>query len=232
MMIRFSERTANVIKNAYEISRKNHVEYIGTEHLLYGIFLEESNKAYELLKQEGLTLDALINGLEQVSGKELDETAKIDDIQDINQVVNFFTPRTRRVLEIAALAAKNVALDVIEPEHLLIAIIRENENVAVKLMSASGMDVKKIYAELMKFSEEDIAGNEPQFPSSDPEIDEINENLRDLADDGQGQPGSQGHTSKRDGKERTKTPNLDKYGRDLTLAAQKGEIDPIIGREQ
>lgn len=240
MMIRFSERTANVIKNAYEISRKNHVEYIGTEHLLYGIFMEEAGKAYELLAQEGLTPDALINGLEQVSGKELDETAKIDDIQDINQVVNFFTPRTRRVLEIAALAAKNVALDVIEPEHLLIAIIRENENVAVKLMSASGMDVKKIYSELMRFSSEESSAKEPNFPSSDisrdpssdPEIDEINDNLRDMTDDAQGQSGGQGHSSRRDGKERTKTPNLDKYGRDLTMAAQKGEIDPIIGREQ
>ena len=159
MMIRFSDRTAAVIKNAYEVSAKAGLEYIGTEHLLYGIFSEKENKAFELLEAEGLNEDILINALAQVSGKAIDEDHYPDTDADINKIIESFTPRTKRVLEISALAAKNSAMNVIEPEHLLMAIIREADNVALKILAASGADVRRVYGELMALSDPAVTGS-------------------------------------------------------------------------
>ncbi len=225
MMIRFSDRTALVIKNAYEASMKSGLAYIGTEHLLYGIFSEKENKAYEILEGSGLNDDIIINSLAQVSGKAMDEDAAVGDETDINKIVESFTPRTKRVLEISAMAAKNAAQSVIEPEHILMAVIREGDNMALRIMAAAGMDTRKIYGELMSFNTPDSAaedGNENGH-GGDPEISEINDNLKKYA--GKEGKGSSGKTG-------GKTPALDKYGRDLIAASAAGEFDPIIGREK
>ncbi|MHB1454953.1 MAG: ATP-dependent Clp protease ATP-binding subunit [Saccharofermentanales bacterium] len=245
MMVRFSERTGLVMKIAYEASRKSGLDYVGTEHLLYGILSEEANAAFELLASEGLTINAMKDALKQVSGKSMNEDETVEDIADVNKLIEMFTPRTKRVLEIAAMAARNAAQSVVEPEHLLIAIIRENENMALKIMTAAGMDVRRIYADLMaslisesgesESGREDGEGGE-DFPDqageehSSSDFEDINQNLRKFAENqNSGKDGSA--TSGKD-KGKGKTPNLDKYGRDLTKAAANGEFDPIIGREQ
>lgn len=241
-MVRFSERTGLVMKSAYEAAKKSGLDYVGTEHLLYGILCEEANTAYGLLSSEGLTIDAMKDALKQVSGKSMNEEAAVDDISDVNKMIEMFTPRTKRVLEIAAMAARNAAQSVVEPEHLLIAVIRENENMALKVMTAAGMDVRKIYAELMTSliseADESESGGEggEDLPedsgegSSNSEFDDINQNLRKYAEGKEGGKDKSAAPEKDKGK--GKTPNLDKYGRDLTKAASNGEFDPIIGREQ
>ncbi len=243
MMIRFSERTAQVMQSAYEAAKKSQTDYIGTEHLLYGIMKEESGISYELLNEDGLQLEALEDALSQVSGKAIDPSKEFEHINDINQVVAMFTPRTKRIMEISVLAARNVSQNVIEPEHLLIAIIREGENVASKILQATGVDLRKVYEELMKSQgdtgaskiqeEEESFGNDQNDDNSpDSDIDEINENLKDLQQQSGGIGNSAASQVGSKGKGRIKTPNLEKYGRDLTLAAKNGEFDPIIGREQ
>ncbi|MHB1484355.1 MAG: ATP-dependent Clp protease ATP-binding subunit [Saccharofermentanales bacterium] len=231
MMIKFSERTSEVIRRAYEAAKQNKVEYIGTEHLLYGIFKEESGLSYELLSSEGLTVEALEDALEQVSGKALDKNASVEEMTDIEKVVAMFTPRTKRILEISVLAARTVAVNVIEPEHMLTAIIREGENMAVRILSATGVDVRKIYAQIMKSQENQQEIQDERSPE-EPEP----ENQEEQPDNFEDFPGSSPNlgtapaNAKNKGK--SKTPNLDKYGRDFTLAAKKGEFDPIIGREK
>ena len=240
MMIRFSERTAEVIRRAYEAAKCNHLDYIGTEHLLYGMLKEGAGPAYDLLTSAGLSTDAVQDALSQVSGKLMDQDAIFEEVKDINMVVSMFTPRTKRIMEISILAARNVAQNVIEPEHLLIAIIREGENVAAKILGATGVDLRKIYGELMSEQGEhtiagepgDVMDNEEQEEDSqhgpDSETNEINQNLKKFSGGEPNEPGTGNGKSK--GK--SKTPNLDKYGRDLTLAARNGEFDPIIGREK
>lgn len=244
MMIRFSERTAEVIRKAYEAAKQNKVEYIGTEHLLYGMLCEESGLVYDLLTAEGLTFKIIKDALSQVSGKSMDMDVVVDQINDINQVVTMFTPRTKRVLEISVLAARNVAQDVIEPEHLLIAIIREGENVAAKILSATGADIRKIYGELMRqqteqsgqvdqgdeYGQEDH--DEDDSSLADADINEINQNLKNFSGNSAENLNAGGSSTNMKEKGKSKTPNLDKYGRDLTLAAKNGEFDSIIGREQ
>lgn len=229
MMIRFSERTAEVIRRAYEAAKQSQVDYIGTEHLLYGILKEEDGLAYELLTAEGLSVEALVDALSQVSGNTVNPMIPIEEIDDINQFVSMFTPRTKRVLEISALAARNVAQNVIEPEHLLIAILREGENIAAKIMEAAGLDLRKIYTGLMRV-EETGGSEETQDEEEDSELGEISQNIQNLSGGMPGDSGSEERAAGKKGKGKSKNPNLDKYGRDLTQAARNGEIDPIIGR--
>ncbi|MHB8964147.1 MAG: Clp protease N-terminal domain-containing protein, partial [Saccharofermentanales bacterium] len=242
MVVRFSERTGMVMKNAYEAAKKSGLDYVGTEHLLYGILSEGENLAYELLAAGGLTVDAMKDALNQVSAKKMNENETVDEITDIAKMIEMFTPRTKRVLEIAALAARNAAQTAVEPEHLLIAVIRENENMAQKIMTAAGMDVRRIYSELMAAlmatgnengsgaeSGEDI-GEEESDENSNSDFEDINQNLRNFAQSHGVGGDKAGAAGKEKGK--GKTPNLDKYGRDLTKAAANGEFDPIIGREQ
>lgn len=231
MMIKFSERTAEIIRKAFVAANQNHVEYIGTEHLLYGILKEESGLAYDLLSSEGLTIEALEDALAQVSGKPLDKDIVVDEAVDIEKVVAMFTPRTKRILEISVLAARNVAVNVIEPEHLLTAMIREGENVAVRIMAATGVDIKRVYSEIVKVQE-----NQPEMAeerSPDDFESENDENRLNSSDEfSRNTPDMSAATANTKSKGKSKTPNLDKYGRDFTLAAKKGEFDPIIGREK
>jgi len=224
MMVRFSERTALVIKKAYDISGRNNVEYIGTEHLLYGIFTEGENLSFELLSSQGITKDSLENALSQVTGKPLSEGSVRESANDINQIISMFTPRTKRVMEIAVLAAKNAASDIVEPEHLLTAIIREGENVGINILSAMGSDIKFLYSELMKQLNFTSSGKEN---SGDKSIDEINKNIKNIKQ-------NQGNINQDKIKDNAagKTPTLLKYGRNLTEASAKGFFDPIIGREE
>lgn len=242
-MIRFSERTAQVIRNAFDAAKKNQVDYIGSEHLLYGIMKEESGSAYEFLFSEGLQLEALADALSQVSGKPMDQEKEFDQVDDINKVVAMFTPRTKRIMEISVLAARNVAQNVIEPEHLLIAIIRESENVAAKILSATGVDLKKVYASLMNIQEDTMSQDKndnssdndydnSNEDSQDTEIDQINQSLKNMKEQSFQPNSPHNSSSPSKGKGKMKTPNLEKYGRDLTMAARNGEFDPIIGRDE
>ena len=225
-MVRFSERTALVIKNAYDVSGRNNVEYIGTEHLLYGIFAEGGNLSFELLSSQGMTKDSLENALSQVTGKPLEEVSQREAAYDINHIISMFTPRTKRVMEIAVLAAKNAASEIIEPEHLLTAIIREGENVGVNILSAMGIDIKFLYSELMKQLNFTSSGKDN---SNENDIEEINKNIREMKS-GDSRTGNKSDLDK--SKSGSKTPTLLKYGRNLTEAAYKGLFDPIIGREE
>jgi len=223
MMVRFSERTARVIKSAYDISGRNKVEYIGTEHLLYGIFSEGENLSFEILSSQGITKEALENALSQVTGKSLEEISVRENPSDINQIISLFTPRTKRVMEIAVLAAKNAASEIVEPEHLLTAIIREGENVGVNILSAMGSDINFLYSELMKQIKFNSLGKDN---SDDKDINEINKNIKGIKNK---EENTESPTDK--GKLGNNTPTLLKYGRNLTEAAGKGLFDPIIGRE-
>ncbi len=244
MMIRFSERTAQAIKQAYEAAGRFQLEYIGTEHLLYGIIKEESGLPYELLSAEGLTVEGIEDALSKISGKTGELDTIISDITDINQVVSMFTPRTKRVLEIAALAARTSGNGVMEPEHILMAIVREGENIATKILGTAGADIGRIYTKLMNEQEnkvetagldehgESLGLSDKEQPIDFENTDEKkpqNGNYSGFVENESGQ-GASDATIKNKG--RVKTPNLEKYGRNLTLAARNGEFDPIIGREK
>lgn len=115
-----------------------------------------------------------------------------------------FTPRAKRVLELSWDEARQLGHNYIGTEHLLLGLIREGEGVAARVLENLGVDLNKIRSNVVKM----LGESKPQTVSS----------------------GSSGSTSSSGGK--TKTPSLDEFGRDLTLAAQELRLDPVVGREK
>lgn len=227
MMMRFSERSSGVMGVAYQIARSHSLNYIGTEHLLAGILAERNGMAYELLHGSGLDLDKVRTAIAQMNSQQPVE-AEISEPPDADKVMGMLTPRTRRVVELAAYEARMRQLDVIEPEHLLLGIIREGDSVALRIMRAAGMDPRQLYNQLAGGTGGigGAGGNEDNGrqdgSDQDPEIAEINRSLHER-DGKTGSPGKAGKSA---------TPSLDKFGRDLTVMAREQRFDPIIGREQ
>ena len=115
-----------------------------------------------------------------------------------------FTPRAKRVLELSWDEARQLGHNYIGTEHLLLGLIREGEGVAARVLENLGIDLNKIRSNVVKM----LGESKPQAVSS----------------------GSSGSSSSSGGK--TKTPSLDEFGRDLTLAAQELRLDPVVGREK
>jgi len=221
MMIQFSDRAGAVLVRSYQTARAYRIDYIGTEHLLIGITAEEDGPAYEALASFGLTLDKLNTAVSQISRKEPVEVEE-DDSLNAEKISSMFTPRTRRVVELAVYEARKVHQTVLEPEHLLLGILREGDSVASRVLSGLGVDLRKLFtlvAEGLRGSANHEAGEGASFGSSDPDINDINSNLQNMAKKGGQNKG-------------VKTPTLDKFGRDLTAMAAEDRFDPIIGREE
>ena len=115
-----------------------------------------------------------------------------------------FTPRAKRVLELSWDEARQLGHNYIGTEHLLLGLIREGEGVAARVLENLGVDLNKVRSNVVKM----LGESKPQTVSS----------------------GSSSSSSTTGGK--TKTPSLDEFGRDLTLAAQELRLDPVVGREK
>ncbi len=221
MMIQFSDRAGAVLVRSYQTARAYRIDYIGTEHLLIGITAEEDGPAYEALTSFGLTLDKLNTAVSQISRKEPVEVEE-DDSLNAEKISSMFTPRTRRVVELAVYEARKVRQTVLEPEHLLLGILREGDSVASRVLSGLGVDLRKLFtlvAEGLRGAANNDSGEGASFGNTDPDISDINNNLQNMSKKGGQNTGA-------------KTPTLDKFGRDLTAMAAEDRFDPIIGREE
>ncbi len=231
MMMRFSERSGAVLGAAYQIARSYKLSYIGTEHLLAGIMAEQQGEAYDLLAGADVSLEKIQDAMNQMNSQEPEEIAPEENL-DAEKVMGMFTPRTKRVVELAAYEAKMRQLDVIEPEHLLLGIIREGESVAMRILKANGLDPRALYNQLVQNlqSQSSSEGNEEnpaeEEESQDPGIAEINRSLKARS----GKSGFSKPGAKSGKGEKSNTPTLDKFGRDLTQMARENHFDPIIGR--
>ncbi len=221
MMVRFSQRAGQALGTAWVTSRSFQTGYIGTEHLLLGIAAEGSGLCCDLLSQAGIDEDLirknliLLNRKEPVDVSET-EIAKLDG----NQIINQMTPRTRRVLNLAAReAAAAGPAAVIEPEHLLLGILRDGDSVAVRILNQAGVNIRALYRELSNALAQGGA------------IESQDE--RSVSSSSVNERSSGNKSSEREAlNHKTNTPNLDKFSRDMTAMAQENRFDPVIGRHE
>ena len=236
MMMRFSDRMGSVLGTAYQLALSYKLNYIGTEHLLAGLLAEGRGGAYDALTNGGLAPEIVQNALTQLTGREPEDTELKGEI-DGERIMNMFTPRTRRVVDLAAMAARKQpgsAPNVIEPEHLMLGILNEGESVAMRILKAANVDIKALAKQLQEALAELSAGGsgeesaEEENPlaggplGGDSDIEDINAELRE-------EGGKAGGPAK--GKKKSSTPTLDKFSRDMTQMARDGKYDPIIGRQ-
>ena len=140
MTYKFTNRAEKAIQIANEIAANLGHDYIGTEHLLYGLVEEGTGIASKVLQNQGMTSDKILEEIEELIGRSEEE---IDEPMG-------FTPRTKRVIENAFLEAKKMGSEYIGTEHLLIGIMIEGDSIAVRIMMDLGINPQKLYNEIVK----------------------------------------------------------------------------------
>ncbi|WP_299249172.1 ATP-dependent Clp protease ATP-binding subunit [uncultured Cytophaga sp.] len=213
MEAKFSNRVKEVISLSREEALRLGHDYIGAEHLLLGMIREGEGVAISLLKKLGITLDSLKKSLEDaVRGT---ATGNVKNLTNIP-----LTRQAEKVLKITYLEAKIFKSDLIGTEHLLLSVLRDEDNVATQILHKFDISYDVI-KELLEYH--------THTPKASDAEDADDDNARLFG--GSGATGA-GKEANRPGAEKSRTPVLDNFGRDLTKYAEDGKLDPIIGREK
>ncbi|MGF7143599.1 ATP-dependent Clp protease ATP-binding subunit ClpC [Anaerotaenia torta] len=194
MYDKFTENAKSAINMAREVAYRLSHNYIGTEHLLIGL-MEVPSIASRVLEENGVSVDKILelvnqliapnNGVEMMDG-------------------GTFTPRSKRILDQSYKEAAKFKASLVGTEHILIALIKESDCIAVRLLNTLGVNVQKVYIDILTASGVDISIAKNEY--------------------------SAGKGAKTKGRA-SATPTLDQYSRDLTEYAREGKLDPVIGRE-
>ena len=212
MEAKFSNRVKEVISLSREEALRLGHDYIGTEHLLLGMIREGEGVAVSLLKKLGVSLEELRTAIEQATKGTA--TSNVKNLANIP-----LTRQSEKVLKITYLEAKIFKSQLIGTEHLLLSILRDEDNLATQILDKFEVayDVVK---ELLEYQTEN--------PMASSETDDPDEDSSRMFG------GSSSSSSRESGKgsEKSRTPVLDNFGRDLTKLAEEDKLDPIVGREK
>ncbi len=194
MMNRFTEKAQNTLNNALRFARELGHTYIGSEHLLLSLAAETDSVSAKMLAEHGITPEAVKEKVEEVAGVGSESEVSPADM----------TPRTRKIIEGAAVLSMRFGQNYIGTEHLLLSLLSERDCVGVKILETLGLSADELSEQLSAFLGQ----------------------ARNAGDDAEKAPGRGGKNAVPD------APTLSGYGRDLTAMAKAGKLDPVIGREQ
>ncbi|MBW9148304.1 ATP-dependent Clp protease ATP-binding subunit [Clostridium sp. CM028] len=187
MFNKFTERSQKILVYAQEEAKQLKHGYVGTEHILLGILKDEDGVCKKSLDDMKISFEGVKKLVMEYEGE--------GDIEMRSSEIPL-TPRTKRLLELSLLEARNLNHNYISPEHILLALIREEEGVAYTILANLGADFNKLRNGILNnWCSEDTP---------------------------------KGSLSKE--KQKQGTPNLERFGKDLTEMARQGKLDPVIGR--
>jgi ATP-dependent Clp protease ATP-binding subunit ClpC len=214
MEAKFSNRVKEVISLSREEALRLGHDYIGTEHLLLGMIREGEGVAVSILKKLGIPLDELRTAVERaVKG-----TAN----HNVKNMANIpLTRQSEKVLKITYLEAKIFKSQLIGTEHLLLSILRDEDNIATQILNKFEVNYDSI-KEMLEMQSD--SSSSPKARAEAEDGDEDGSKLFGSSSSGGG--------SNKPGAEKSRTPVLDNFGRDLTKMAEDDKLDPIIGREK
>jgi ATP-dependent Clp protease ATP-binding subunit ClpC len=215
----FSPRVKDVISFSKEEALRLGHDFIGTEHLMLGILRDGNGKAINILNNLAVDLSHLRKKVEILS------PANPNGIQNIEKKNLHLTRQAERALKTTFLEAKLFNNSEISTAHLLLCILRNENDPTTKLMNKVKIDyetVKEQYTAMMT-NEDDYLENLPKAESFNDDSGQDDS----LKDSGFNNPPSGSKTNKK-----SKTPVLDNFGRDLTEMAEEGKLDPVVGREK
>lgn len=192
-MQQFTDKARAALQYAAKTAKELRQSYIGSEHILVGLVREGTGTAAKVLADNGVDEGQLIEMIRELIAPEGNVSMLERD---------GYSPRASRILEESHKIAARYKSSLTGTEHILIAIIREGENVGLRLLNTIGVNIQKLYLDIMTAMGEDTNQHK----------DDLNRNK---------------NKKKKDGK----TNTLDQYSRDLTRLAGEGMLDPVIGRE-
>ena len=192
MIDQFTAKARQAISLAVEAAADLGHGYVGTEHLLIGLIQEGDGVAAKVLEQHGVEEEKVEELVSQLIAP--DKAVRVAEPSG-------YTPSASRVLENSYREAVRFKAQLIGTEHILIAMLRESDCVATRLLNTMGVNIQKLYMDILSAMGEDApAGSRDEMPGTR-------------------------------SKGRTNTPTLNNYSRDLTALAREGKLDPVIGRE-
>lgn len=189
----FSNRVQDVIKYSREEALRLGHDYIGTEHLLLGIIREGQGIAVKILRNLGVNFEKLKKAIEDTV-RTSSGTVTMGNIP--------LTKQAEKVLKITYLEAKLYKSDVIGTEHLLLSLMRDDDNIAAQILHQFNVSYEAVRSELDNIISGKTSLTPTPLPSQEKKV------------------------------EKSKTPVLDNFGRDLTKLAMEDKLDPIVGRER
>lgn len=194
MQTSYTVKAKKAIDIAARMSKSMHHNYIGTEHILLGLLKEGTGTAALVLNDNGVKLEKVMELIEEL-------------IAPTNQVAVLekggYSPRAQRVLEGAEREAKRFHSEKIGTEHILLAMVKETECVAARLLNTLSVNIQKMYVDTLLAMGEDANLYKEDFQNGKPS------------------------RKKNEG-----TPVLNQYSRDLTELAREGGLDPVVGRQE
>ena len=193
MQTAYTAKAKKAIDIATRISKSLHHSYIGTEHILLGLLKEGTGVASQVLADNGVEYDKVLELIEELIAPG-NAVAVLED---------GLSPRAAHVLGVSKAEAARFHSEKIGTEHLLIAMIKETECVASRLLNTLSVNVQKMYVDTLIAMGEDVSQYKDEFQN--------------------GKPGKR--------KNAEGTPSLDQFSRDLTELARDGKLDPVVGRE-
>jgi len=192
--LKFTDKAKKALDIANRLSKNMHYNYVGTEHILAGLLKEGTGVASEVLTANGVELSKLLSMIEELISIDADIVVAERD---------GYSPRAQHILVKAKEESHKLGYESIGTEHILLAIIKEGDCAASRLLNTLGVNLQKLFTDVIGAMGEDPAKYREEFSKS-----------RKAAQSG------------------SATPTLDQYSRDLTEMAADGLLDPVIGRKQ
>lgn len=192
MKLPYSKESDIVIKEANRVARKLGQNFVGSEHFIVALASVADTTAYSILNENGLDIVKIIDALKYT----LEPGGVVTGERDK------YTMSARRILDDSQYEARRLNSQEVGTEHILLALIKETDCVAVKLMASENVNIQKVYTDILLACGSDANTAKREYAA----------------------------LKKSRNKSKTSTPTLDQYSRDLTQKARMGNMDPVIGR--
>lgn len=194
MKLPYSKETELVLKEANKVARKLGQNFVGSEHMILALASVSDTTAYSILNNNGLDIAKVAHALKFI----------LEPGGTVTREKDKYTETARQILEDAQVEAARLSSDEVGTEHLLIAILKVQSCVAVRLMQIEKINIQKVYIDILMTCGMDANAAKKEYAS----------------------------VKKKKAKMGVSTPTLDKYSRDITMEARHGNLDPVVGREK
>lgn len=215
MEAKFSQRVKDVLAYSREESLRLGNDYIGVEHLMLGMIRDGDGMGIQLLNSLNVNINQLKKTIEKAIGLSVKRDKMADNLPLVKQA--------ERALKLTYLEAKVFDSHFIGTEHVLLAILKDEDNLVSRTLLKYDVDYEAVKEELKS-----ILHMEDNPSSQSPQAELPGSSADDDAEEGRGY----GSGVRRPSDSKSKTPVLDNFGRDLTKAGEEGRLDPIVGREK
>lgn len=194
MKLPYSKETELVLKEANKVARKLGQNFVGSEHMILALASVSDTTAYSILNNNGLDIAKVAHALKFI----------LEPGGTVTREKDKYTETARQILEDAQVEAARLSSDEVGTEHLLLAILKVQSCVAVRLMQIEKINIQKVYIDILMTCGMDANAAKKEYAS----------------------------VKKKKAKLGVSTPTLDKYSRDITMEARHGNLDPVVGREK